>query len=113
MDAVNRIHEFHMQAYRTLHHKAHAKDFSGSIQLRSIGKIRQWLSWHLAPFYRAMKVFAKNWRVHSNIPALCMQLMQFSYRYRVNPESYYRYNLYTNWQRRNDYLYNDEIISVL
>jgi hypothetical protein len=113
MDAVNRIHQFYVDAYWQLHRESHIQCFAGNLPRRSIGRIRRLLAWHLGPLYRALKVFAVNWREHRNIGRHLIQLIRFSYEYRVNPESYYRVQLYDYWKRRNDYVYNDEKDAVL
>ena len=41
------------------------------------------------------------------------RLLSFTLSYKVNPKNFYMHNLNANWRRRNDYVFNDEVITVL
>ena len=63
---------------------------------------------------RAVKSFAE----YGHLPnkplwQQTFELLSFISEYKVHPRGYYWYRVYANWDRRNEYIFDDEIIAVL
>ena len=104
---MDRIHRHYIVLLRA----KHARRFARRDTLRS--HIRPWATWHVRPLLRALRALRRHLGKHPRALRQLVQVPWFAMRYRVDPNYYYRYKLYANWGRRNDFIFNDEIIEVL
>lgn len=104
---TDRIHRHYIALLRA----KHARRFARRDTLRS--HVRPWATWHLRPLLHALRALRRHIGGHPHVLRQLLQVPWFAVHYRVDPNDYYRHKIYANWDRRNDFIFNDEIVEVL